>query len=81
MNLYQTVVNTLEESGLYVDTLSWEQDYGIVKEITDWMPDDMEPLKPGERLYKVSDNWRKRAGYMKVDEYRNELGFHHIIIY
>lgn len=69
------------DSGLYAIDLSWEQDWGIVKEITDWIPEHCEPLKPNERLYKVADNWRKRAGYMKVDENRNELDFYPVIIH
>jgi hypothetical protein len=89
MNLHKTVENILHDDLNYPRELSWEIDWGIIKEITD--PEDVElvqttmteplegfiPLQNGNRLYKVADNWRKRSGYMVVDESRNELAFWH----
>jgi hypothetical protein len=94
MNLHKTVENILHDDLNYPRELSWEIDWGIIKEITD--PEDVElvqttmteplegfiPLQNGNRLYKVADNWRKRSGYMVVDESRNELAFwHHPLLF
>jgi hypothetical protein len=93
MNLQQTVEQSLKDSGVYAENMTWEEDFGIIYEII--LREDIEQIekffskrdkkefsvKPDQKVFKVSDNWRKRTGYMLVDRNLKELDFYDVFIY